>query len=54
LGEELKKEFNADIELIAGSNGVFEISVNGKTVFSKSQARRFPGPGEIASLIRNH
>lgn len=39
------------IELIAGSNGVFEICVDDKLVFSKKQLGRFPDDGEIVSLV---
>jgi selenoprotein W-related protein len=43
---------DADVELVAGSGGVYEISVDGKTIFSKKQLGRFPEDGEIVSLIR--
>jgi len=38
--------------LVAGSGGVYEISVDGRPVFSKKQLGRFPEDGEIVSLIR--
>ena len=41
------------MELIAGLNGVFEITVDGKLVFSKARSGRFPEDGEIAGLIRH-
>jgi selenoprotein W-related protein len=40
------------VELIAGSGGVYEISVDGRSIFSKKQLGRFPEDGEIVSLIR--
>jgi selT/selW/selH-like putative selenoprotein len=43
---------NADVALIAGSGGVYEIAVNGKNIFSKARAGRFPEPGEIVSLVK--
>jgi selenoprotein W-related protein len=52
LGDELKRELNADVALIAGSGGVYEITVNGKNIFSKARAGRFPEPGEIVSLVK--
>jgi selenoprotein W-related protein len=52
LGDALKKELNADIELVPGSGGVYEIMVNGRQIFSKDRSRRFPEPEEIISLIR--
>ncbi len=42
----------ADVELIEGANGVFEVEVDNKLIFSKSKLRRFPEPGEIAKLIK--
>jgi len=48
----LKKELNADVELVAGSGGVFDIRVNNRQIFSKGQSRRFPEPGEVISLIK--
>ena len=42
---------NVDAELIAGSGGVFEVSIDGKKVFSKKALGRFPDDGEVAELI---
>ena len=52
MGDELKKKFGADIELIAGSNGIYDVTVDGKMIFSKSGQGRFPKTDEIISLIR--
>jgi selenoprotein W-related protein len=41
-----------DAELIGGSGGVFEISVDGRKVFSKKALGRFPTEGEVVGLIR--
>ena len=50
----MKKELGPDleVELIAGGNGVFEVSFDGELVFSKNRLGRFPEDGEIAKLIR--
>jgi len=40
-----------DVELIASSNGVFEIQVDGRLIFSKKKQGRFPDEGEIVRLI---
>lgn len=53
MGEKLKKSLGADIELIAGSNGIFDVKVDGKTIFSKFEKGRFPQAEEIISLIKN-
>lgn len=52
MEEELQKEINADVELIPGSGGIYEITVDGRMIFSKFKSKRFPDPGEIVSLIK--
>ncbi len=52
MGDELKKEFGADIELVAGGGGVFDIAVEGNMIFSKFKKGRFPQPDEVISLIK--
>jgi len=52
LGDELKIKLGAEIELIGGANGIFEITVDGKMIFSKSEQGRFPETEEIVSLIQ--
>jgi selenoprotein W-related protein len=47
----LKKVLHVDSELIAGSGGVFEITVDGNKLFSKKALGRFPQDGEIVGLI---
>ncbi len=37
--------------LVEGSNGVFEVTVDGKLVFSKKATHRFPDEGEVVRLI---
>ena len=48
----MKKALDVESELTAGSGGVFEITVDGKKVFSKKALGRFPDDGEVAGLIR--
>jgi selT/selW/selH-like putative selenoprotein len=42
------------VELIPGSNGIFDVLCDGKMIFSKQDAQnqRFPEPGEVSSLIK--
>ena len=53
---EVKAEFpEAEVELLEGDNGVFDIAVDGKLVFSRGCSdfgKRFPRVGEAADLIR--
>ena len=37
---------------MVGEDGVFDVIVDGKTVFSKAKADRFPDPGELTAEIR--
>ena len=52
LGDEIKQSLGADIELIAGSNGIFDIALDGNLIYSKSEQGRFPQPDEIIKLIK--
>jgi selenoprotein W-related protein len=36
------------VELVSGSNGRFDITLDGELVFSKKAVGRFPKPGEVA------
>jgi len=49
----LKKELGQtlEVELIAGSGGVFEVMVDNRLVFSKRNKGRFPDDGEIVRFI---
>jgi selenoprotein W-related protein len=54
LAAELKQALSVESELIAGRGGVFEITVDGKKLFSKKALGRFPEDGEVLGLIRAH
>jgi len=47
----LKEELGIESELVASHGGVFEVSVDGKTIFSKKAQGRFPDDGEVVRLI---
>jgi selenoprotein W-related protein len=48
----MKKELGIDCELVASGGGVFEVSVDGKLIFSKKKSGRFPDDGEVVKLLR--
>lgn len=51
--EEIKSVFSdAQIILKEGSGGIFEIKLNDKLIYSKTQTRRFPEFGEITKLLK--
>ena len=41
-----------DSKLIRGGGGVFDVVVDGETVFSKHELGRFPDDGEIAEKLK--
>jgi len=41
-----------DATLTPGSGGVFDVTVDGKTIFSKKSVGRFPQDGEILGLLK--
>ena len=51
MAASLKERFGVDAELIRGANGVFDVRVDGKLVFSKQQLGRFPEPGEVEAEV---
>lgn len=53
MEEELRNKFDANVELIAGSGGEYEIVVDGKKIFSKRELNRFPNDGEIEQIINS-
>jgi selenoprotein W-related protein len=46
-----KGEAVGGLRLIPSSGGVFEVSVNGKNVFSKKALGRHAEPGEVLSAL---
>jgi len=46
----LEEKYGAEVELVKGRSGVFEITVDGKLAFSKKQLGRFPEDAEIDAL----
>ena len=51
LAAELEQAFGADVKLVKGSGGVFDVVVDGRKVFSKYETGRFPEPDEVVSLL---
>ena len=52
MAAELKQNFGAESTLVPGGGGVFDVSVDGKTFFSKKSVGRFPEPGEIVGMLQ--
>jgi selT/selW/selH-like putative selenoprotein len=45
----LQEKYGAEVELVPGVGGVFEITVDGQLKFSKKQTGRFPTDDEIVA-----
>jgi selenoprotein W-related protein len=52
VAAELKQALGAEVKLVEGSGGVFDVVVDGRTVFSKYETGRFPDPGEVLRLVQ--
>ncbi|MBI3344023.1 MAG: SelT/SelW/SelH family protein [Gammaproteobacteria bacterium] len=56
LAQELLTTFEqelGEVALIPGTGGIFEVRVNGETLFSRKQQNRFPEAKEIKQLLRD-
>jgi len=40
-----------ELRLVPSSGGAFEVSVDGRRLWSKKQTKAFPEPGEIAAAL---
>lgn len=47
LRKKLEKEFKAQVVLVEGARGVFDVTVEGELIFSKHKEGRFPEWEEI-------
>jgi selT/selW/selH-like putative selenoprotein len=54
LAEEIKKEFDVEVELKSGKLHSYDVFVDGRLIFSKLPEDRFPKPYEIIELIRTY
>ncbi|MBK6422416.1 MAG: Rdx family protein [Gemmatimonadetes bacterium] len=53
MAAELQREVpEAVVQLVKSSGGVFEVSVDGVTLFSKKATGRHALPGEVLGLLR--
>jgi len=43
----LKSRFGEEVAIEAGSTGQFDVVVDGRVIFSKHEAGRFPVEGEV-------
>jgi len=51
LAASLASRFGEKAEITAGKSGQFDVIVNGRLVFSKASAGRFPVDGEVEEIF---
>lgn len=57
MAQELLTTFEAElgeVALVPGSGGVFEVRVDGETVWSRKGQERFPEIKELKQVVRDH
>jgi selT/selW/selH-like putative selenoprotein len=52
LASAIKKSVGLESELVRGSGGIFVVSVDNRTIFSKKESGRFPTESEIIETLR--
>jgi selenoprotein W-related protein len=53
LAAALRESLGIESALIRGTDGVFDVAVDGAIVFSKHETGRFPSHDEILRLVRS-
>ena len=48
----IEQELSVKSELVRGTNGVFDVDVEGDRIFSKDEVGRFPTEAEILKALR--
>ena len=57
MAQELLTTFEkelGEVALIPGTGGIFEVRLEGKSIFSREQQRRFPESKQLKQLVRDH
>ncbi len=52
LAAAIKNEISVETKLIKGDNGIFDVEVDGKMIFSKHKEGRFPDEDEVLAQLR--
>ena len=52
MAADIAKDINVEPELIGGGGGVFDVVVDGETIFSKHKESRFPDHQEILDALK--
>ncbi len=52
LAESIERETGAQSELVRGDNGIFDVEVEGRRIYSKHETGQFPEHEEILAQLR--
>ena len=53
LAEKLKTSLKLETDLIKGSNGIFDVELDGKLVYSKRETGEFPDEESLVQKIKS-
>ena len=53
LAAEIRKSLGVESELVRGSGGIFDVTVDNQLIFSKKREGRFPTESEIVEKLRS-
>ena len=53
LAAELRESHQLESQLIVGSKGIFDVTIDDELIFSKFSLDRFPYLGEISRLLQD-
>ena len=53
LAEKLKTSLKLETDLIKGSKGIFDVELDGKLVYSKSETGKFPDEESLIQKIKS-
>ena len=54
LRDSIESKFGIKTELIKGTGGVFEVSLNNSLIFSKKELGRFPNEKEVENILDDY
>ena len=52
MAAEIKKELGIDSQLVRGSGGIFDVTVDSQRIYSKHDTGHFPSEKEIVEQLR--
>jgi hypothetical protein len=52
LADELRNTLGVESKLVPGPHGIFDVVIDGQTVFSRFTERRLPEPGEVSRNLK--